>query len=76
MDLSMNGKKIDVVYLPDTNDECGRQLVAGHPGCESLHLSATYHGDHEEFWIVQMYKGEEVARHNPRYVETIAWAKE
>jgi len=72
----MNGKKIDVVYLPDTNDEYGRQLVAGHPGCESLHLSATYHGDHEEFWIVQMDKGVEVARHNPRYVETIAWAKE
>lgn len=76
MDRSMNGKKIDVVYLPDTNDEYGRQLVAGHPGCESLHLSATYHGDHEEFWIVQIDKGVEVARHNPRYVETIAWAKE
>lgn len=76
MNIEMNGKKIDVVYLPDQNDECGRQLVTGSTGCASLHLSATYHGDHEEFWIVQMNNGQEVARHNPRYVETIAWARE
>jgi len=32
-------------------------------------------GDRDEFWIVQTKDGAEVARHNPRYVETIEWAK-
>ncbi len=51
----------------------GRCLIAGAE-CGDLHLSATYHGDHDEFWIVQTKDGEEVSRHNPKFAETIRWA--
>jgi hypothetical protein len=73
MNTEMHGKKITAVYWPDTNDETGRCLVSGAE-CGDLHLSATYHGDHDEFWIVQTKNGEEVARHNPKFAETIQWA--
>jgi hypothetical protein len=68
MHTSMNGKKIAAVYWPDTDLEQSRRLVAGLD-CDVL----TYHGDQEEFWIVQTTNGIEVARHNPRYVESIVW---
>lgn len=42
--------------------------------CGELYLSATYHGDRDEFWIVQEKHGTEVARHNPRFIKTIQWA--
>lgn len=74
MNVEMHGKKIAAVLWPDTETEKGRCLMVGY-GCDDMHLSATYHGDRDEFWIVQTKDGAEVARHNPRYVETIEWAK-
>ena len=74
MNTEMDGKKIAAVFWPDTETEKGRSLMNGH-GCDDIHLSAAYHGDHDEFWIVQMKGGIEITRHNPRYVETIVWVK-
>ena len=74
MDTSWNGRKINAVYWPDTEAEQGRCLVAGDQ-CGDLWLSATYHGDRDEFWIVQEKSGVEVARHNMRLVESIQWAE-
>jgi len=72
MNVEMHGKEIAAVFWPDTETEKGRTLKAGD-GCDNLYLNATYHGDRDEFWIVQMKDGEEVARHNPRFVESIVW---
>jgi len=72
----MHKKKIEQVWWPDSETKHGCCISSG----DEIHLemSATYHGDHDEFWIVE-YKVEngelkEIARHNPRYVETILWA--
>ncbi len=76
MNTEMNGKPIKGVYWPDTNTEEGRCLKSSE-GIE-LELSATHHGMFDEFWIIQYgLEGREmveVARHNPRLVETIVWA--
>lgn len=74
MNMEMNGNKIEAVYWPDTETEKGRCLVCG-PVCGDLTFSATYHGDRDEFWIIQSKDGIEIARHNPRYVESITWTK-
>ena len=72
----MNKKQIEVVWWPDTESETGRNLKANDETL--LEMRATHHGDHDEFWIVQYKKidGEfiEVARHNPRYIESFSWA--
>jgi len=39
-----------------------------------LELSATHHGDHDQFWVVKKVDGREVARYSPRLIETIVWA--
>ena len=67
-------KPIKAVYWPDSGEGQCRQIIA-KDGL-SLHLSITYHGDHDEVWIVEMVGVVEVARHNPRYVETIVWEDE
>ena len=72
----MNGKEIATIYWPDSDDNNTTVLATG--GNVLLQMSATHHGDHDEFWIVEYRKinGDfvEVARHNPRYVETFNWA--
>jgi hypothetical protein len=67
----MHGKKIHSIYFPSDG--------INDPVCKScdefgrLELSATYHGDHDEFWILRIKDGKEVARFNPRFVEFISW---
>ena len=66
----MDGKLIARVFWPREN-EC---LTASDE--IGLHMSATYHGDRDEFWIVQSDKnGNEVARLNPKYVESFEWVE-
>jgi len=72
MNTTMHGRKIAAVYWPDTDSERGRSIEAERDGV-SIALSATHHGDHDEFWIVVSRDGAEVARHNPRYVESFLW---
>lgn len=72
MDKSMDGKSIDGIYWPDTNDGQRHQIFAPDTQYD-LHLSVTHHGDHDEIWVIQSINGKEVARHNPRYLETIVW---
>jgi hypothetical protein len=71
----MHKREIAGIYWPD-----GAEQGANLTKSDKIHLemSATHHGDHDEFWIVEYAKENdglrEVARHNPRYVETIVWA--
>lgn len=73
MNTEMHNKKIAAVYWPDTESESGRCLKAGY-GLD-LYLSITFHGDHDEIWIVRVEDGVETARHNPRYAESIEWLR-
>lgn len=70
----MHGKLIDEVTWPSTEEESGQFLhsIRGN----QLHLSATHHGDHDEFWILMSRKisGREISRYNVRYVKSIKWA--
>ena len=75
MNIKMNGKKIYQVWWPDTETQQDSNIKTGRN--RILELSATHHGDHDEFWIVEMNADrKELARHNSRYVETIIWDRE
>ena len=74
MNTDLNGKKIKMITWPDSEQESGRHLPAGEQ-YGWLTLSATCHGDNE-FWVVQSKDGKEIARHNPKYLESIVWADE
>lgn len=66
MNTDMNGKGIKSIHW----GEAGSIHAEGE---KTLHLSATYHGDRDEFWVVESYAGKEVARHNCKSIGTIIW---
>ena len=70
----MHGKLIDEITLPDSQEAAGQYLESGRG--DQLHLSATHHGDHDEFWVVlsRRISGREVSRYNTRYLLSIKWA--
>ena len=69
-------QQIEAIYWPDSGNELGRCTVSNETTL--LELSATYHGDRDEFWIIELHDigggFKEVARHNPRHLESIKWA--
>jgi hypothetical protein len=71
MNTSDNGKKIKAVYWPDNGCAFGGGMEA--KGATSYHLSATYHGDRDEFWIVVEESGVETSRINAKNVTQIVW---
>jgi len=80
MDMRLNEKSIASVWWPDTEVERGRHIDSGP--MIKIEMSAAFHGDRNEFWIVEYRKDipdsdefKEFARHNPRYVESIYWEK-
>lgn len=75
MNIEMHGKRIKEVRWPDNGAKIGERLVSGI-SADDIYMSATRHGDREEFWIVVVRNGKEVSRENPRYVKTIFWDKE
>lgn len=84
MNIEMNGKEIlrAEVIMADGNPypiEARADLLPHHKlgdrVVKSLHLSATYHGDHDQFWVVVVGEGDtEIARFNARNETTgIIW---
>ena len=69
MNTKMNGKKVDSVVFSNGD------TIRSQDG-NNLVLSATHHGDHDEFWVIATDEGEERARHNCRHIESIQWAEE
>lgn len=75
MNAEMHGRKIahaDLRCDCQGNPNC---IVSNNHGCGQLELSATYHGDHDEFWVVEKNAGKEVARWNTRDLVRIVWAE-
>jgi sugar lactone lactonase YvrE len=76
MNKEMHGKKIEQIRFPESMTEGSIDIDPYVCSSETsqLVLSVTYHGDHDEIWILEIREGREVARFNPRYVEMIVWA--
>lgn len=69
MNTDMNGKKIKTIcWITEEGDQ-----VLNTGGKKTLIFSATYHGDKDEFWVVELDDGKEVARHNCRMITSIIW---
>lgn len=70
MKTDMNGKEAKQLWLP--TDGCPERVIPPTGG--KLVLSATYHGDRDEFWIVAFDKdGKELGRHNCKHIGSIEW---
>lgn len=72
MNTSMHGKPIARIVFSGESSYQIMTIKSG--GLRTLELSATHHGDHDQFWITESVDGREVARYNPRLIETIVWA--
>jgi len=73
MNTGMNGKVIKQICLfGDTGDRSASPFISQQDK-QILYLSASYHGDHDEFWVVVEKDGKEVERHNCRNVACIVW---
>jgi len=71
MNIEMNGKQVQCIVWENAD---GEQTVTAK-GQVTLMLSATYHGDRDEFWIIQFEDMVEVARHNCKYIASVVWIK-
>ena len=75
--MKINGKKIAKVWWPENYE--GREMYLEADAETLLEMSATYHGDYNQYWIIE-YKFtedddfQEVARHNPKFVAGFRWA--
>jgi len=70
----MDGKKIAEIYFEGGpgNFEGSPARIVSAKGT-TLHLSATFHGDHDQFWVIESRDGKEVARHAVRSIASIYW---
>lgn len=66
-----HGKEIAEFFLPGDGHALNTNVKAGGP--VELRLSATFHGDHDEFWIVLLVNGDERERYNTKFVSKITW---
>ena len=66
MNINMDGKRVKTIIFPG-DIELTRTIE------KTLTLSATCHGDRDEFWIIECIEGVETARHNCRLIESILW---
>lgn len=75
MNTDMNGKSIDFIDLnPAWTQHGNPERIPAAIGI-TIALSATYHGDHDEFWIVVSDASGEIGRYNPRGVQHIRWSR-
>ena len=72
MTTENHGKKIKEIWLPGNGNALDSCLKTGTHG--DLELSATYHGDHDELWVLVKKEGVETERFNVRQLTNITWA--
>lgn len=65
MNREMHGKKIKQIYFDDQSVIVANGAI--------LTLSATHHGDRDEFWVIVEKDSQEIARHNCKYIASIKW---
>lgn len=75
MNTSMHNKLIRLIDLDPMWTQHGHpeRITAGDG--RRLLLSATHHGDHDEFWIVEEVDGQETHRFSASAVKHIEWQR-
>jgi len=69
MNTKMHGRAISSIKLAS-----GPFIHINDGSLRTLQLSATYHGDRDEFWVLHLESdGAESARYNARCLESIHW---
>jgi len=74
MNRNMHGKLIDYIELNPVWTQSGNPERVSAGSGQTLQLSVTYHGDHDQIWIVLLEGATEVARYHPNGVQHIRWA--
>ena len=67
MNIEMDGKKVKSIYLD------GDEYMFAE-GKRTMTLSASTHGDRDDFWVLVYEDMIEVSRHNCKYISSIEWA--
>lgn len=67
-----NGRKIRRVIFANSPPNVDPALSSTPE--EWLQWHEDYHGNHDVAWVVQISDGKEIARFNPRYIESIFWS--
>lgn len=80
MNTEMHGKPAQSIEFYDTMAgnpvEWKAGVVVNREYIARVELSATHHGDHDEFWFVAIdANGNEIARRNAKYVEHVTWVR-
>lgn len=75
MNTDMHGKAIQRIWF---NGADGDKTITAETNKSDLPLmrlefSATFHGDHEQFWVLEKVGDVETARHNCRAIASIEW---
>lgn len=73
MNRGMHCKLIEYIDLDPMWTQCGHPERIQSGNGVVLKLSATNHGDHEEFWVVEVVHDRETRRFNPRGLQCIKW---
>lgn len=74
MDTKMHGKKIKKIVFDGASSYQIMEIWSDEE--RQLALSATHHGDHDEFWVTETIGGRETRRFTTRLIETIEWQPE
>jgi hypothetical protein len=76
MDTTMHGRRIKYIELDPGWTASGNPESVGRYEPADLHLSATHHGDHDQFWVVLSVGGKETERYSTRGIKHIVWSPE
>jgi hypothetical protein len=74
MNTAMNGRRINLIDITESTVSGNPERHASGRG-RQLALSATFHGDRDEFWIVETIDGVEIRRWNAKAVAYIEWVQ-
>ncbi len=67
-----HGKKISEIWYAGDGNTMDSRVQSDES--KQLELSATHHGDHDEFWVLVKKDGIEVERLNAKFLSSIVWA--
>lgn len=75
MNTKMHGKEIEALYFTGEQTEDGNPKAIYARDGVRLHLSATHHGEYDQFWVVASKGDRELGRYNCRCIAEIVWAR-
>ena len=70
-----HGKRISEIWYSGDGNTLDRRVKSDKVFGIELKLSATHHGDHDEFWVLLKNNNREIERYNVKYLSRIIWAE-